>query len=235
MFLRKAVGLCSLICLSGCNGLHFRPNNVPHSAVWADGTFIECSIETQAKADHCTVYKGDTGEILADGLFLLNMSGVAADESELHYAAFGNGTIYLSDARRLVLWIPSERDPTHSIINGRLKELAGGGTAAIECRDEKDRFGAAADCALRAFADGRPFYAKYYRQGIDSFSFTGVAGDASGNIYEMDYDSLGWRGLTLPKEARLLDGNHTLVMPCPRPIHLAKDAVGKLTCSRSVN
>jgi hypothetical protein len=229
----KPITLYLLVCLSGCNSFHFRPKGVPHSAVWVDGTFIECSVETRAKADHCTVYKDDTGEILADGLFLLNTSLAAADKSELRYAAFGNGSIYLSDARKLIPWVPSERDPTRRIINERLRAIAArGGTEVIECHDADAKPGAAADCALRALADGKPFYAKYYWQGIDSFGFTGIAGDSAGNVYELDYDSVGWISLNLPKEAQLLDGNHTFVMPCPKPIYFAKFGVGNLTCSR---
>ena len=233
--LTKSISCCLLICLSGCNSFHFHPNNVPHAAVWVDGTFIECSVETPAKADRCTVYKDDTGEILADGLFLLNTSHAAADKSELKYAAFGSGIIYLSDARKLVLWVPSERDPTHRIINERLRAIAcSGGKQVTDCHDADGKTGAVADCALRAFADGKPFYAMYYFQGIDSFGFTGLAGNDDGNVYEVDYHSMGWIGLDLPKEAQLLDGKHTFVMPCLKPIYLVKTEAGKLACSRPI-
>jgi len=231
----KCISFYLLVCLSGCYKFHFRPNNVPYSAVWVDGTFIECSVETRAKADRCTVYKDGTGEILADGLFLLNTSHAAADKSELHYAAFGNGIIYLSDARKLVLWLPSERDPTRRVINERLRAIAArGGKEVIDCHDADGRPDAVADCALRALADGRPFYAKYYLQGIDSFGFRGLAGDADRNVYAVDYKSMGWMSLHLPKEAQQLDGNHTLVMPCPKPISLVKTKGGELACSRPI-
>lgn len=235
IFPAKSISFCLLICLSGCNRFHFRPNNVPHSAIWVDGIFIECSVETRAKADRCTVYKDDTGEILADGLFLLNTSHAGTDKSELKYAAFGNGAIYLSDARKLVPWVPSERDPTRRIINERLRAIAArGGREVIDCHDADGRPGAVANCALQALADGRPFYAKYYWQGIDSFGFRGFAGDADGNVYEVDYDSMGWTRLALPKEAQVLDGNHTFIMPCPKPTSLVKTEAGSLTCSRPV-
>jgi hypothetical protein len=235
IFPMKCISFYLLVCLSGCYKFHFRPNNVPSFAVWVDGTFIECSVETRAKADRCTVYNDDTGEILADGLFLLNTSHAAADKSELYYAAFGNGIIYLSDARKLVPWLPSERDPTRRVINERLRAIAArGGKEVIDCHDADGRPDAIADCALRALADGRPFYAKYYFQGIDSFGFTGFAGDADGNVYAVDYDSMGWMSLHLPKEAQLLDGNHTLVMPCPKPISLVKTIGSELACSRPI-
>jgi len=100
------------------------------------------------------VYKDDSGEILADGLFLLNTSHAAADKSELHYAAFGNGSIYLSDARKLAPWVPSGRDPTRRIINERLRAIAArGGEEVTDCKGADGKPGAVVDCALRAFAD----------------------------------------------------------------------------------
>ena len=182
------------------------------------------------------MYNADSGKILADGLFVLNTSHAAAEKSELQYAAFGNGTIYLSDARRLVLSAPSKHDPTQRIINDRLRVLAdGGATVAIDCGPPDSGLDSAANCALNALAEGKPFYAKYYWQRTDSFRFTGFAGDASGNVYEVDYDSLGWGSLALPKEAQLLDGNHTFVMPCPKPISLVKTQQGALACSRPIS
>jgi len=236
VFPRKSITFCFLLCLSACSNFHFRPSKVPHSAVWADGTFIDCSVEPRAKADRCAVYKDDTGEVLADGLFLLNTSGAAADKSELQYAAFGNGVIYLSDARKLEPWVPSERDPTRRIVNDRLRSIAvKTGKEAIECQGSDGRPDNVYDCALRAMADRQPFYAKYYRQGVDSFFFIGFAGDADGNVYEVDYDSLGWSGRDLPRDAQLLDGNHTFVMPCPKPVSLRKMPDGMLACARPIN
>jgi hypothetical protein len=56
--------------LTGCRGIR-RPTNLPSSAVWAHHIFIDCSADTQDDANRRTVYKEDTGEILADGLFTL--------------------------------------------------------------------------------------------------------------------------------------------------------------------
>src|SRR5713226_624837 len=94
------ISLCA--CSLGCSGNHPRPASVPVSAVWVDNTFIDCSVEKQSRANRCTVWKDDTGEILADGLFVLNGSHRAADTSELHYVGFGNGVILLADAQTLV-------------------------------------------------------------------------------------------------------------------------------------
>jgi hypothetical protein len=217
------------VCVSACKGRHPRPPNVPTSAVWVDNTFIDCSVETHPKANRCTVYGDDSGEILADGLFLLNSSHAAADRSELHYAAFGNGVIYLQDARMLVPWVASERDPAHRIIYERLKTLVSKGSSqAIDCRNSPGPE-AASDCVFTALAGRKPFYIRYYWQGIDSFGFRGLAGDTDGNVYVVDYDSMGWMN-PAPDGAQLLDNNHTFVVPCPKPVSLVKNRDGSVTC-----
>src|ERR1700722_11208082 len=67
------------VTLSGCgDAMHPRPSNVSSAAVWVDHVFIDCSVGTPSNANHCTVYKDGTGEILADGLFTLNSSHFAA-------------------------------------------------------------------------------------------------------------------------------------------------------------
>lgn len=227
---RTSIILIALsMCFSACKGTHPRPSSVPSSAVWVDNTFIDCSVETQPKANRCTVYRDDSGEVLADGLFLLNTSHAAAESSELHYAAFGNRVIYLQDARMLVPWVASERDPTHRLINQRLKALASKGSSqAIDCRNSPGPE-AASECVLTAFAGRKPFYIRYYWQGIDSFGFRGLAGDEDGNVYEVDYDSMGWMN-PQPDGGQLFDDNHTFVVPCPKPVSLAKKKDGSLTC-----
>jgi hypothetical protein len=200
--------------------------------VWVDNTFIDCSVETHPKANRCTVYKDDSGEILADRLFLLNTSHAAAKRSELHYAAFGNRVIYLQDARMLVPWVASERDPTHRIINERLKTLASKGSSqAIDCRSSPSPE-AASECAFTALAGRKPFYIRYYWQGIDSFGFRGLAGAADGNVYEVDYDSMGWFNPP-PDGGQLFDNNHTFVVARALPFacHLASHLVGRLSQS----
>jgi hypothetical protein len=228
---------CLFVCLTGCKGIHFRPGNVPSSAVWIDNTFIDCSMDRQSRANRCTVYKDDTGEILADGLFLLKTSQAAVDKSELRYAAFGNGMIYLQDARVLVPWIASERDPSHKRIKDRLKALATRGSSqAIDCSNagSAGKAGESAVCVLKAFAGRKAFYVCYYQQGIYSFDFKGISGDEAGNVYEVDYASTSLMGVSyLPKDEQLLDDNHTLVVPCRKPVAFVRTERGSLTCTRT--
>src|SRR5882724_4499211 len=132
--------LFSLVSLMGCEGMHSHPEGVPSSAVWVDNVFIDCSVE--AKANRCTVYKDTTGEIQADGLFVLNSNSShrAAEKSELHYAAFGERGIYLEDARVLLQREASRRDPSNRIISERLKTVASrGGVEAVDCNSATPR------------------------------------------------------------------------------------------------
>ena len=227
----KLIFLCLFVCLSGCKWRHSRPPSVPPTAVWVDNVFVDCSVEAQSKANWCTVYKDDTGEILADGLFVLNSSHLAVDKSELQYAAFGEQGIYLVDARILLHRAASRRDPSNHIVDNRLRILASkNGVEAVDCRKAgaSGNTGAVAECALKAFADRRPFYVRYYLQFPDSFGYLGYAGDADGHLCGVEYKSGRMLfGVAVPKEGQLFDDNHSFVMPCPRPTILYKTKMAK--------
>lgn len=230
------MSLFALVSSVGCEGMHSRPEGVPSSAVWVDNVFINCSVEVQAKANRCTVFKDSTGEILADGLFVLNSSRRAADSSELHYAAFGKKGIYLEDARTLMQREASLRDPSHRIMTERLKTIASrGAVEALDCNNATPKNEVPSDCALKAFSSEQPFYVRFYLQYPDFFRYDGFARDADGNVYEVWFlpGNMTMTG-NIPKEAQLLDGNHTIVMPCPKPIKLSKVANDMLSCARPV-
>jgi hypothetical protein len=234
----KFIFLCLFICLSGCKWIHSRPPGVPPTAVWVDSVFVDCSVEAQSKANWCTVYKDDTGEIVADGLFVLNSSHLAAEKSELHYATFGEQGIYLEDTRILLQRAASQRDPSNHIIDNRLRTLASGnGVEALDCRKAgaSGKTDAVAECALKAFADRRPFYVSYYLQFPDSFGYEGYAGDADGHLYGVEYKSgrVHFTG-AVPKAGQLFDDNHSFVMPCPKPTILYKAENGNVTCIRPI-
>jgi hypothetical protein len=235
--------VCILLssCLSACNLSPHRPDGVPASAIYADDTFVECSFVQQSNANLCTVYKDDTGEILAEALFVLDGTQRAAQQSELHYAGFGHRVIYLKNGRRLVprdAIEASERDPTNRVIRDRLKDLSGGHAAkAIDCGrvvlplQVERPTDSPSECALRTFAARKAFCVRFYHDHYNSIRFQGFAGDRKGNLYEVDYDDLGWNGALLPKETQLLDGGLTVVMACPKPSALIKTFDGKLACS----
>ncbi len=107
--------------------------------------------------------------------------------------------------------------------------------AALNCTTAAGKKDVAVECALKAFSDKIPFYVRFYLQHDESFGYEGFAGDADGNLYGVKYFSGRW-GMTgyLPKEAKILDGYHTFVMPCPKPTILTTNENGNLTCVRPV-
>lgn len=224
-----------LFGISGCGYYHPRPKNVPASATRANDVFIDCTVEWRLNANRCTVYKADSGRILADGLFRLISTEAAADSSELKFAAYAKGTIYLADARFLVLVYPSQRDPEMRLIFDTLKNLATHGVGhAIDCTDIPDNGKAAelSKCAMRAFAEHHAFIVRYYRTGIDSVGWHALAGDTNGNVTEVDYDSMGWMARNLPTGFEYIDDNHIIIAPCPLPVALAKYSDSSVSCVR---
>ena len=225
-----------IACLLGCKGMHSRPEGVPSSAVWVDNTFVDCSVEMQSRANHCTVYEDDSGDVLADGLFVLNSSHMAAEKSELHYAAFSGRGIYLDDLRILVQRTASQRDPSHRIIDERLKTLAAsGGTAAVDCTNVRasGRTDAPGECALSAFANRKPFWIRFYEPGTAWYVYSGYASDADGNVYFVLYHHGDWIGYG-DSDGQVMDDNQTFVVKCPKPTILTKTKNGALTCAQPV-
>jgi hypothetical protein len=224
-----------LVALSGCDRLHRRPSAVPRSAVWVDHAFIDCFAEKQSKGNSCTVYKDDTGEILADGLFLLGYPARAASELELrHYAAYGDHTIFLEDAQLLMQKSATRRDPSEQVIRQRLEILAStDSTSAIDCNDS----GAViAKCATDAFVAKMPFFARWYLQYPEGFQRLGLAMDHAGNLYQVTYSPIKHQpgSPALAREDRYFDEGHIVVMPCPAYLrHLNEGHQGSLECGIS--
>jgi len=222
------------LCLCGCGKYHHRPGNVPSSAIWVDGTFIVCSVETEAKANRCTVYKDDSGEILADGLFVLNSTGRAADSAALDYAAFGKRKIYLANTGILVPFAPSERDPTNRLIHDTLVKFAAPNAGgAIDCGKSPttpiaDEIAA---CGIQAFADSKAFYLRYDLSLSERFQSYGLASDGMGDVAQVIYSSEGLLKLAFPKRSQFFGDGHVAVTPCPKPVVLARTQIGELTCA----
>jgi hypothetical protein len=218
------VSIALFFCLLGCTRHPRRPANVPASAVWVDGVFIHCSVEKALLANRCTIYKDAAVEVLESGLFRLTGAGREASPEELQYAAFDGARIFLQDARQLVPFLLEEY--ATPALEERLRVLAGSG--AINCgrvwgtQNPK----ASSDCALLSFQNKKPFYVQ--------FDFEGLASDATGPLYGLEYHSWGWSPEKLPKSVELSDGNRLLTAPCPKPVILSKTYDGKLTCAKPI-
>jgi hypothetical protein len=85
---------------------------------------------------------------------------------------------------------------------------------------------------MQSFENRKPFYVVYDTQEmrIDSHFIDGLAGDSSGNLYDVEFSSRGWSREDLPNNSQLLDGGHIFVEPCSKPITLGKNMYKGLTC-----
>jgi hypothetical protein len=220
--------LVVLLCSVGCErSTPPRPADVSASAVWVDNAFIECSTETEANANRCTVWD-NKGKLLDSGLFILNKDGRAATKSELQYAAFRAGRIRLEGDRFLYSVLPLERDRAE--LDRRLGLLAGNGVrTTMDCGRiavSQDR-APASECALNALMNKRPFHVRFDLQGFEGIYVFGLVGDGSENLYAVEDSSL-------LADMTPVAGTRIVVTPCPKPVTTRITPGGILTC-RSTN
>jgi hypothetical protein len=240
--------LTAVLCLafgfssSGCRKHQRRPENVPASATLVGGTFIDCTVDEAINKNRCTVYKASSGEILADGLFVVGYPPRAANKTELRYAGFR--TVYLDrhiallDSQLLSLESASERDPTKRLIDDRLKSLSSSKEGpAIDCGKTvmNKPASAVSECTGTTFANGKPFYVRYSRPGQISYFSYGLAGDGGGNLFEVEYDLRGLLNFGLRKNGQVFDENHIRVTACLKPVVLGKTADGIPACIQPIN
>lgn len=115
--LRLLVGLMELLGSETEVVVPERPPSVPETAVWAGGVdggaWIECSVELEQKANWCTIWSDQTGEVWARTSFVLRDTGKPVSDTELTYTGFTGTYIGLADGRMLepVKFHGVERDP----------------------------------------------------------------------------------------------------------------------------
>jgi hypothetical protein len=226
--LSTLLSLVIAVCLLGCKRIDSRSANVPASAVSIDRFFIDCSVEELSRANRCTVYEGNSGEVQVSGLFQLSGAGREAKQTELRYAAFDGTRIWLQDARALNPVLMLEY-----AVPGMTSQLTAlAGTDAVDCgrvtRNQKPN--AASDCARKAFADSKPFYVSYDQKAWGGGYTVGFARDAKGNLYFVEYMKEGWPPQPPSEGVRVSDDNHIRFGACPKPPVLFKVGNGELTC-----
>jgi hypothetical protein len=64
----------------------------------------------------------------------------------------------------------------------------------------------------------------------DSKFIDGLAGDKSGNLYDVEFDSSGWSSDGIPAGTQLTDRKHIFVEACQKPVALRKSIYQGLTC-----
>jgi hypothetical protein len=226
--------------LRGCQSLHARPTDVPFSAVWADGTFIDCKT-SELRSYRCTAYNDRSGAILADGLFVSSDSSEKFGVTQLQYAGYRvnypEREILLRDGRILRLREAFERDPTNSLIDDRLKAISSGSGQTVDCGETTTNRPdpQVAECAKTAFRNRRPFHARYRDAGgVSHFSY-GLASAGDGNLFQVVYDMRGLLNLSLPTKAQIFDENRLGLIACPSPITLSEGGGGLPGCSPPID
>jgi hypothetical protein len=84
---------------------------------------------------------------------------------------------------------------------------------------------AATDCALKAYADARPFRVRYNIMGYDSAVAGGIVRTSSGELFALSFDGdpAGQGGTSLFRETLSKTA-------CPKPPHLWVNPKGRINC-----
>lgn len=102
-----------------------------------------------------------------------------------------------------------------TLMDRRMRLIAGNG--ALDCgrvklnSDPRQSLG----CARGAIRQGRSFVVRFDHMGMDSFLSDGFAGDGSGKVYSVSFDSLG---IGPSPGIEILDNSHDAVEICPKPV-----------------
>lgn len=132
----------------------------------------------------------------------------------------------------------AQSDQGDQLIGSRLISLSaskGGqptdcGTTSLNRPDAK-----VATCAKAAFDDHKPFRALYSSTLGFFKSAYGLAGDANGNIYEVEYDSRALLNLGLRRRSQVSDANQIRVTTCAKPVSFGSTQEGLPACITPVN
>lgn len=79
-------------------------------------------------------------------------------------------------------------------------------------------------CARQAISKNRAFFVRLDSAGMDSSLSDGFTGDGSGNVYSVEFDSLG---LGPSPGIEILDNSHDAVEICPKPVRIRKEMSSK--------
>jgi hypothetical protein len=92
-------------------------------------------------------------------------------------------------------------------------------------------------CGQSAFGQHRPFLLGYeYRVYDEPVQWGyGLAGDAAGNVFAVNYHDRGFPPIALNRHMQLMDDNHNRVTECIKPITLSTTPRGLLACVTPIN
>jgi hypothetical protein len=131
-------------------------------------------------------------------------------------------------------------DKQDSLFVNRLQEIsARGGGQVVDCgftgMNHPDN--SVTECGKSAFDRHRPFLLGYeYRVWDEPVqSGYGLAGDASGNVFAVNYRDRGFPTVPLDRHTQLMDDTHNRVTECIKPISLRTSQRGQLGCVAPIN
>ncbi len=127
---------------------------------------------------------------------------------------------------------PSDDHASSELLDSHIRAIAGPGARDCGRVQRKDSPKRATACALRAYKSRKAFYVRYDAKGIsDSDVASAMAGDSSGKVYSLGFDSMGMDTDHLPPGATMPDGFHTIIIPCSQPVRLRVTRTGgELIC-----
>lgn len=133
--------------------------------------------------------------------------------------------------------IPDKQD---TLFVNRLREISAGGSGqVVDCGftgiNHPDN--SVTECGKSAFEQHRPFLLGYEYRVWDNpvESGYGLAGDASGNVFSVNYRDRGFPTIPLDRHTELVDDNHNRVTECIKPISLSTSQRGQLGCVTPIN
>lgn len=148
---------------------------------------------------------------------------------------FGNGPCgNLGIAQSTAPSVISESDQASQLTFDKLVEFATHGPGkAIDCGKSvtSPKSVEVAECGIHAFAQRQAFYLLYYYTFAGRLMSHGLAGDAEGNVVEIDYDSKGWLKMAFPKRSQFSNDDRVATTPCLKPISLIRTENAELACA----
>jgi len=130
-------------------------------------------------------------------------------------------------------------DTSDSLFVKRLQEIsARGGSQVVNCgfTGINHPENSVAACGQSAFGQHRPFLLGYeYGVGETVQWGYGLAGDATGNVFAVNYHDRGYPPVALNRHMQLMDDNHNRITECIKPITLNTTPRGLLGCVAPIN
>jgi hypothetical protein len=117
------------------------------------------------------------------------------------------------------LSLPGQEADPGRILDNRMHMIAG--ENALDCGRVKLNSdpNPSLSCLHKAISKRRPFFVRFDVAGTDSVLSDGFAGDDSGKVYSVRFDSLGW--VPAP-DVEIVDDKRDAVEICPKPVRIKK-------------